>query len=66
MTDCPRFGKLFNGCKFEARYDTVSRPNAEFKTNDAELMSAFFHGVGAHKTYVHDICIRCGHVVKRS
>lgn len=64
MSDCPRLGRL-NGCKFEPRYDTVSAVTPTFD-------AIFFSGVGAQpkstperKTYVHDICVRCGKVVKR-
>jgi hypothetical protein len=67
MNDCPRFGKLFNGCKFEARFDDGVPDQGKRGTiqgSDAECIAAFFHGIRS-KTYVHDICIRCGKTVKR-
>ena len=64
MTDCPRFGKLFNGCKFEGRYDEGAPDLAPFKSFKAADTSAFLNSLKP-KTYVHDICIRCGKTVKR-
>jgi hypothetical protein len=67
MTDCPRLGKLFGGCKFEARYDRGT-PTAE---HIAALAVANGYTIPSDleqfrpKTYVQDTCIRCGKVVKR-
>lgn len=63
MTDCPRFGKLFNGCKFEGRYDREPLDQgalSRFKTLPVQIAEML-----RRKTYVHDICIRCGKTVKR-
>lgn len=64
---CPRFGKMFRGCKFEARYDTMppgSLDGGSMSGNDPDCISAFFHGL-TRKIYVHDICVRCGYKVLR-
>jgi hypothetical protein len=58
VSDCPRIGKLFGGCKFSPRYDVV---------NDADPITAFFSNGQAQlqhrpgrKTYICDVCERCG------
>jgi hypothetical protein len=66
VNNCPKFGKLIGGCKFEPRYDTKTGAPGEFKTDDAELMSVFFNGLGTSKTYVCDVCVRCGEKVNRT
>lgn len=63
MTDCPRFGKLFNGCKFEERFD--EQPNGYKLTEASGFDAAAIHHMTHFKIYVHDICIRCGKTVKR-
>jgi hypothetical protein len=59
MTEPPRCPGLFGIHRFEARYDrrdteTGLTGSGQSKTEWSET-----------RTYVHDICIRCGHVVKR-
>lgn len=66
MTDCPRLGRLFGGCKFEPRYDTLGATS-----NDA--MVAFWASTSgpvpaprpSRKTYIADVCVRCGKMLNR-
>jgi hypothetical protein len=64
MSDCPNFGKLIGGCRFEPRYDL----------GPAEGYPAEMKGIGSlaaamepwrRKTYVRDVCTRCGRTVER-
>lgn len=68
MTDCPRLGKLFGGCKFEARYDRVSatglQPGDAFWVTLTGPPEAF-KGTPARTTYIADVCIRCGKMLNR-
>ena len=65
MSDCLRFGKFWNGCRYEARYD-IGKP-----TWVPEEVSGTAAGVAVvmessrPKTYVRDVCIRCGRTVER-
>lgn len=74
MTDCPRFGKLFGGCKFESRYDASAHgPEADaiaaalerivFGSDQTEALAQLRSD---DKTYIRDICIRCGKTVERA
>lgn len=66
MTDCPRLGKLFGGCKFEARYDRIGPTNISGgRYETADTMAAILDAQKARDIYVQDTCIRCGKVVKR-
>lgn len=61
---CPRFGKLVNGCKFEARYDSEMpspMPEMSMKRGDPSLALEALKS----KIYVRDVCIRCGRTVER-
>lgn len=61
--DCPRIGKFFGRCSFEARYDK--------EPVDVRVIEALASGTGSilerfrKVTYVHDICTSCGKIVKR-
>jgi len=60
MSDCPRFGKWFGGCRFEPRYDThLSDRLVKINTycGDMEALK--------DKTYLVDVCVRCGKYVDR-
>ena len=65
MTEiCPRRGKLFRGCYFEARYD-LGEPKFEGPVN---YVGSDLKGViDRHraKSYVRDVCVRCGKVIER-
>lgn len=63
MKDCSN-NRIFRKCKFEARYD-ISKPDLSQMRNyrGYELLELFEKL--RSKTYVHDICVRCGKVVKR-
>lgn len=59
---------LFNGCekgahKFEARYDEVPRGIDHFKGRyaTAEELKVLLN----YRIYVHDVCVRCGKVIRR-
>lgn len=66
MTDyCPRFGKLFGGCRFEPRYDTsptiTDIPAFEGTVQGMRMMLQETKSI----TYVCDVCVRCGKTVTR-
>lgn len=72
MSACAQAGKWFGGCHFEPRYDepvlsdvekTVGR-SAWVKVEGTDKVGWQDQPLG-QKTYVHDICIRCGKVVER-
>jgi hypothetical protein len=51
--------------KFEARYDTYPfRGDFEAQRMTIDEIVAYFDA-RSEKTYVHDICVRCGKIVKR-
>jgi hypothetical protein len=59
--NCERKGKLIGGCKFEPRY-SLGEPRlegAKMSGNVEALIEAM-----KPKTYIHDICIHCGAIVK--
>ncbi len=65
MSDCPRFGKFWNGCRFQARFDE-SEPTLEITQYRGSMVS-YIEALKASKkrTYVRDVCIRCGRTVER-
>jgi hypothetical protein len=66
MNFCSRIGKLFTGCKFEGRY-SEALPDGFVLGDVKGAAGGISILVDAHKskTYIHDICIRCGKIVKR-
>lgn len=62
---CPRQGRTFGGCRFEARYDEEPMLY-DFKTTDITLgaFRAFIDG-SRKRTSVRDVCIRCGRTIER-
>jgi hypothetical protein len=68
MLDCPRGGKWF-GCKFKARYDEGVLSDDVLSKIAVELGRGDMlgHEVSAmkQKTYVRDICVRCGITIER-
>lgn len=73
MTECPRFGKWFRACRFEARYDEVKQRRElgfgsdwfwETITIDGKQKLTSKHPTDT-KTYVRDVCVRCGKTVAR-
>lgn len=66
MSECPRAGRIFGGCKFRPRYDTVSATNptgeVAFWTMGRELPAP---PTPARKTYIADVCERCGKTLAR-
>lgn len=61
MSDCPRLGKLLGGCKFSPRHDVNEVPEIILMRIDGGDVER----LRSRSTYVHDICERCGKVVKR-
>jgi hypothetical protein len=59
---CPREGKFIGGCKFEPRYDLGEPDLSEFTklTASPEALNAL-----RTKTYVKDVCVRCGKTIER-
>ena len=63
MSECPRNGWLAGTCKFEPRYD-ISEPLLPANTtkiSDPEMAETF-----KRKTYVRDVCVRCGRTIERT
>jgi hypothetical protein len=60
---CTHAGKMFGGCKFEARYDRI--PPEQRKDVFAPWQSTNEINARTKRIYVHDVCIRCGEMVKR-
>lgn len=69
--DCPRRGKWIGGCKFQARYNKDEQPMTveqiraleqftQMFTLADEAVDAIRAAQGTSKTYIGDICIRCG------
>jgi len=63
---CKRFGR-WRGCHFEARYDLGAAQIADAVPDykgpsggDGAIMETF-----RAKTYVRDVCTRCGHAIER-
>jgi hypothetical protein len=61
VSDCPRAGKWF-GCNFEPRYDLSPADCSQFgrirgSVDALEPLRA--------KTYVRDVCTRCGRTIER-
>lgn len=61
MSECERIGKWIGGCRFEPRYD-VGEPKIHGKITGYDLPAVL--EASKPKTYIHDICIRCGKIVK--
>jgi len=58
MTNCPRLGKLFGGCKFEPRYTlgpSTWRPEM-YLGMEAERRAEQYR----ERKYEGDVCVRCG------
>ncbi len=52
------------GHKFEARYDMGAPDLSRFIKFNTENVREFMESMKP-KTYVHDICVRCGQIVER-
>lgn len=54
------------GHRYEARYDLgkAEMPHANFKNMDGESMSEVIEKFRT-KTYILDICVRCGHIIEK-
>ena len=67
MSDCPRLGKLYGACEFRPRYDREP-PSAEvIKAIQGDLAAPLTCDLETvvRRTYVCDVCIRCGKIVVR-
>lgn len=65
MSDCPRLGRIFGGCEFSPRYD-VGPPTidmGEFSGGAAGILAIV--ETSKPRTYVRDVCQRCGKTVER-
>jgi hypothetical protein len=60
---CPRIGKLFGACKWSARYD-FGEPISGWKGSAGAVIAAM--EVSKPKTYVRDVCERCGKTAERT
>ena len=66
LSDCPRQGRWFGGCCFEARYDKSAPDLPRYKHIKCNpgATTEFLDG---HRTvtYVRDVCVRCGRTIER-
>lgn len=64
VNECPRKDKWIRGCKFEPRYNlgpSTFDPDGNLTTTaNAVVMIAEKY---REKTYIYDVCIRCGRMV---
>lgn len=58
---CPLLGK-FRGCKFQPRYDFSA---ANLTAMEIYTLSESEAEILRVKTYVRDVCIRCGRTIER-
>lgn len=63
MSECPYKDAWFLPCQFEPRYD-IGPVDMSGMAN-ATSIKARDPDIFRRKTYVHDICVRCGVIVKR-
>lgn len=61
MSECDARYAMFPRCKFEPRYDFGVPDLTRFKT----IPNPAFIEALKPKTYLKDVCIRCGKTVKR-
>lgn len=64
MSDCPRFGKLIGGCRFEPRYDLGVPQYNNFRGSPGRVLEAI--EASRPKTYVRDVCVTCGRTIERA
>jgi len=64
MSDCPKQGKWFGGCKFEARYDLGVPDLSQFASIERGMTSKVLEQF-RKKTYVRDVCVTCGKTIDR-
>lgn len=64
MSQCPRFGRLFGGCRFSPRYDDTAPTPAHIDALVAPVTGSELAGTRSI-TYVRDVCERCGKTVER-
>ena len=64
--DCPHQGRWFGGCRFEARYDRVGRcERFDGALEGRGVVTGYFEARRPRKTYVRDVCVRCGQTIER-
>lgn len=61
---CPRFGKWVRGCRFEERCDLAPADLSAFTNIKGNGVGSFMEKL-RRKTYVRDVCIRCGKTIER-
>lgn len=67
MTDCPRFGKWFGGCKFRPRYSVGQASQSALNlVKDRYVDAESILAAAAGQTYECDVCVRCGRITKVS
>lgn len=64
MNDCPRAGWLFGACKFSPRYDIGAPADTGYSGAAAGVICVI--EASKPKTYVRDVCERCGKAVERA
>lgn len=61
--ECPRVGKWFGGCHWEARYET--RVDPELFSRCTKITGPIADVLGV-EVYVRDVCRTCGKVKERT
>ncbi len=62
MNNCPRFGKWFKGCNFEAVYELSPPDLSAFSS--VKFMPDSSLEKFRKKKYVHHVCTTCGKIAK--
>jgi len=63
VSECPRVGKWFRGCRFEARYDKGPPRNGKLE-GSRDFIIAYVEK-SKPITYVRDVCRTCGKTIER-
>lgn len=63
--NCPRIDRWFGSCRFEPRYSVdIPIKNLEAMGAHLDLMNEYQLEALSSETYICDVCIRCGKMVK--
>lgn len=65
MSECPRKGRIFGGCRFSPRYDKGPPSHARMEKVYPEQIPEILEA-SKPITYVRDVCERCGKTVERA
>lgn len=68
MSECPRVGKFFGGCRFEGRWSIGAPTITAAQLRELVWSDDKSEGfkLSRPRTYVHDVCLRCGKIIHRT